>query len=163
MTAMKTIRSTASVLLAALVLGACSDDGPTFPTSFEPIELQNDLGVASSAANAPAAASFAALGIDIEAALMNAGSGAQLMLEAPALLIEGPLTPTARLKSRLESHATSRMIDAPMANALPAEALGTTFVWDVSTSQYVGSDAAGAPANGCLLYTSPEPTRQAEI
>ncbi|HET8771124.1 MAG TPA: hypothetical protein VFM71_09090 [Gemmatimonadaceae bacterium] len=148
MTAMKMIRATASVLLAALVLGACSDDGPTFPTSFEPIELQNDLGVASAAANAPAAASFAVLGIDIETALLNAGGGAALMLEAPALLIEGPLTPTAELQARVERQLVARRTDVQMADALPAEVLGTTFVWDVSTSQYIASDATGAPANG---------------
>ncbi len=142
MTAMKTIRSTASVLLAALIVGACSDDGPTFPTSFEPVELQNDLGVASEAANAPAAASYAALGVSIEDALFSAGGGVALM-DAPALLMQGPLTPTAELRARV-----ARSADMQMADALPAEALGVTFVWDIETSQYIASDATGAPANG---------------
>lgn len=138
----------APAAFALLALGACGDDGPSAPSVFDPVALQGDLGFAAEAMTAPATESFAAIGFMIDYALGGFGGGG-LVVEAPALLLEGALKPKAELKQRLRTQASLKM-----ASAIPAELLGETFEYDPETGEYAPGNRTGAPNNGVrfVLY-----------
>lgn len=138
----------APAAFALLALGACGDDGPSAPSVFDPVALQADLGFAAEAMTAPATESFAATGFMIDYALGGFGGGG-LVLEAPALLLEGAIKPKAAMVKRLRTQASLKM-----ASAIPAGLLGDTFEYDPETGEYVPGARVGAPANGVrfVLY-----------
>jgi len=139
----------AAALLATLVLTtACGDDGPTYPKTFDPAALQSELESADLAMSAPAVQAFASMSSEIDFAL--GGGGAPVVVDAPALLLENSITPSAQVRARLRAQAELRT-----ANALPPATLGKTFQWSTASSQYVAGSLAGAPANGVrfVLYT----------
>lgn len=128
---------------ALLLATACGDDGPNYPDVFDPAAIQTEITSANSAMSSPATEAFSGLGFLIDMALTD-GSGDPLVITAPAELIaEARLAPRKATLTRLRAQATLLQ-----ANAIPAEALGVTFTYDVETQQYVPSDIPGAPANG---------------
>lgn len=143
-------RSFAALALVAILATACGDDGPTYPTVFEPAALQADLTNAEAALSSPATGSFSVVGYDIDFALGGMGGGAVLAM--PALLLEETsVAPSARVVERARALARGELRTA---DAIPPAALGRTFEWNVETDAYVLGDRTGAPANGVrfVLY-----------
>lgn len=141
MRSFRALRSVTVVAAAAILTTACGSDGPTYPTVFEPGVLASDVQAAGSALGSPAAQSFVASGYAIDDALFNMDGGA--FLTAPALMLEDESTGPARVAARILRSAEVRTADA-----IPAAALGRTFVWDTNLGQYAVSQLPGAPANG---------------
>ena len=133
--------------IAALALAAACDSA-TAPVPLDAAGVQADVGAATAAVNAPATASFGALGPQINLALAAIGGGAGIA-DLPAALLSDPnaLATRAELRARvLETGGTPAVI--------PAVALGKTFEYDVVTDRYVAGLRTGAPANGVrfVLY-----------
>jgi hypothetical protein len=142
---LRSFRTLSAVAVAALVSAACGSDGPTYPSVFEPDVLRDQVGSAEAALEAPASASFIMSGYAIDDALFDLGGGA--LLTAPALMLEAEATGPARLAARVRQQVELRSADA-----IPAIALGRTFVWDDETSGYIMSELTGAPANGVRFH-----------
>lgn len=141
-----------AVLSALVLTGACGDDGPTYPDTFDPLEVQQDLEGVSASLNAPAAESFAAVGFLIDNTLFEMGGGPALAVEAPALLLDG--RPLRLHQARSIATRLKRNADLNQANAIPPAALGATFEYDPETNEYFLGERDGAPANGVrfVLY-----------
>ncbi len=159
---LRVLRPAAALALAATLVTACGDDGPTYPSVFAPAELQGDLGSASAALGAPATESFSFVGFDIDLALAALGGGGAV-LELPALLLEAESAiPSTRVAARVRSMVGA---EARTASAIPAPALGKTFEFDPLTDTYEMGERTGAPANGVrfVLYAiDPVTERPAE-
>lgn len=151
MRTVRSLRALAALALVTLVATACGDDGPTYPSVFDPAALQSELGSAEAALTAPATRSFSLVGYDIDYALLQLGGGGAA-LDLPALLLaEEGATPSARVVERARLLTDGELRTAA---AIPPAALGGTFEWDVTTDQYQLGDREGAPANGVrfILY-----------
>lgn len=143
-------RAAVPMFATLFLLSACSgEEGPTYPASFDPAGLRADLTVASALYSAPATESFGAAGFMIDFALGGFGGGG-FMFESPALLLSGPIKTNAPTAARLRAQA-----NVSMANALPAEAIGRTFEFDLTLNEYVVGTRRGAPTNGVrfVLYS----------
>lgn len=145
----------AAMLVAATT--ACGDDGPNYPDVFDPAAIAEEIGGAGAAMNAPATESFAASGSLIDDAI--AAIGVPLAVETPAQLLDGPLQmrELRSLMARMKRPAAALRTATPggtTAQAIPAFALGKTFVYDPEAGAYEVSDVPGAPSNGTrfVLY-----------
>jgi hypothetical protein len=141
-------RSLAAAALS-LALAACGKDNG--PSTFDPQGTSTDMAVAQDAFGSQQAASFAAIGPDISAAL----SGSPVVASSAALVLRSPSAASAvyarKVASLLPRGGTG--IQATVA-AISSSVLGTTFVWDEINDVYVASSLTGAPANGVrfVLY-----------
>ena len=136
-------RRSLSAAVLALALAACGKDNG--PSEFNPQGTAADMAAAQDAFASEQTASFAAVGIDISAAL----NGAPFVAGSAALALTRPSASSARYARQLAAlvPGARRGIQASVA-AVPSGLLGTTFVWDEATDAYVGSDLPGAPAAG---------------
>lgn len=107
------------------------------------------MTAAETAFQSPAVASYGAVGSDIAVAL----GGSAAAVTSPALAVSGTSSRERYARAVTRMLPSSSRIQASMA-ALPAAALGTTYVWDSTNAEYVQSDLSGAPSNGVrfLLY-----------
>lgn len=137
-------RSVASAALALAVAGCTKDTGPS---EFSAQGTSADVAAAENAFGSRQASSFAAVGIQISTVL----NGSPVVANSAALALHKPSAASARLVRQLAPLVPSAIrpagIRASMAG-IPAEAMGTTFVWDAETDAYVASDVGGAPATG---------------
>lgn len=141
-----------TVLSALLLAGACGDDGPTYPDTFDPLAVQQDMEGVNASLNAPASEAFGAMGPLIDNALAELdGGGPPLLIETPALLLDGPLN---RTQARSIATRLKRSASVKQASAIPPAALGATFEYDPESGEYFMGEEDGAPANGVrfILY-----------
>ncbi|MEO7475128.1 MAG: hypothetical protein ABIY46_07305, partial [Gemmatimonadales bacterium] len=127
----------------ALALAACGKDNG--PSEFNPTGTSADMAAAQGAFVSQQTSSFAAVGADISAVL----NGSPFVAGSAALALGGPPAAAARYARRMAALVPKarRGIQASVA-VVPSEVLGTTFVWDEATNQYVASGEAGAPSAG---------------
>jgi hypothetical protein len=140
-----------------MLAGCGKDNGPS---EFNPQGSSDDMAAAQSAFASSPAASFAAVGVDISAALGGSAAvagSAQLALSRPARTQQYTRAVTSLFHS-------SPAIQASVA-AIPVSVAGKTFVYDTATDTYLVSELTGAPSNGVrfLLYAvNPITLRPAE-
>jgi hypothetical protein len=136
--------ATRSVIAGALALGlaACGKDNG--PSEFNPTGTSADVSAAEGAFTGEQAASFAALGPAMQAAL--GGSG--LAVRTGALVVNGATGNAARYGQLLTALVPRSATSPVSAATIPSAVLGTTFVWDTAGDGYVASDLAGAPPSG---------------
>ena len=105
------------------------------------------MSAAQSAFQAPQVSSFAVLGASMSAVLNGSA-----VVKSSALAIRG--TDATRAARELAAIVPRQSAVQAAVTAIPAEYLGTTFVWDVGTGGYVASNLTGAPSQGVrfLLY-----------
>lgn len=127
----------------ALALAACGKDNG--PSEFNPTGTSADMAAAQGAFVSQQTSSFAAVGADISAVL----NGSPFVAGSAALALGGPPAAAARYARRMAALVpkAGRGIQASVA-VVPSEVIGTTFVWDEATDQYVASGEAGAPSAG---------------
>lgn len=148
----------------ALVAAACSDS--TGPQLSDPQQLSSDLQTVSSTFATPAFQSFSALG-------MAAGSPVPASARAGALLSAARITapqfarqPYADVPARLQAlRSAAPALGSPLsADVIPSPLWGKTFVWDVTTHQYIEdpSPAVPSPSTGVriILYAVDPITEQ---
>jgi len=136
------------VLAALVAAAACSDStGPLPP--LDEAALVGDMNAAASATDAPAAASLAVLGDQMNFAL--GGGVAVVAAEAVPALLKDPL---ALVKDGALAKRLAPTAGGTTASVIPQAALGKTFVYSTDSGRYVLSARTGAPANGVrfVLY-----------
>jgi hypothetical protein len=151
----RTLIPLAAAALAALA--ACSDGtGPSAP--LDPAAARADAQAMMDAFNAPTLQQYQVLGeyFDVGSAPVAAAvRGARELLASGRVVTSAQLGRVSAAVARgfLSSVGTTTSV-ASRAASLPADALGTTFVFDASLGQYVRSDRTGAPSNGVrfVLY-----------
>lgn len=141
----------ASLAVTALFVSACGE-GESLPTTVDPVAMQADVDAFEAGFSAPATDAFAGIGYAIDNAILAAGgvaSRSALMRMPAAMVAEGPVAPALRFRDHLREVSGDNI-----ANAIPLSALGKTFVYDITTDEYVVSALTGAPLNGVrfLLY-----------
>jgi hypothetical protein len=131
-----------------MLFTGCSDGtGPGEP--FDPARAEADLVVLGTLFESDQLAAFTEL-----SAYFDLGGGAPLatVSSARALATGGDASPaTARRMAMQAADALSLSTTSgsgPSLQSLPAEVLGTTFVFDTIADTYVESDRPGAPASG---------------
>lgn len=143
---------------ATLAAAACNEStGPQAHLS-NPAQLSADLQTVGNVFTSPAFQSFAALGV-------ATGSPVAVTTPVGALLGATPIVPPrtsaqpyANAPARLQALRTAAGVlrGGITASVIPPTLLGETFVWDVTTHQYVADPSATppAPANGVriILY-----------
>jgi hypothetical protein len=144
-----------SVTLVALALAlGCSNDSTAPDAPFDPTGTSADLAAIDESFDAPAMDAYAAASAQISAVV--GGSAALAVRAVPsAAIASGGKTGALRYAASLaREYRTTGLRPSFSAAGIPAEYLGTTFVYDVETDGYVASDLAGAPAAGVrfLLY-----------
>jgi hypothetical protein len=143
---------TAAVALVLPFIAACGDDSTGPETDLNPAEAQAALEqvIDQYFNDNPGLASLETFGAAIGNALPSL---------APATFSLQPESPTLygladRLGQSMRAvYARGNSLPMLMAN-IPTEVLGTTFVYDPGSSQYVASERTGAPTNGVrfILY-----------
>jgi hypothetical protein len=148
-------RVLAAAALAALAAG-CGKDSNAPEAPFDPAGTSSDMSAVGASFDSPALASFNAASDEI--GLTTGGSAALALTARPtASLATGGKASAVRYAASLAKRYTSRSQGPSLAVAqasIPANLLGTTFVWDVNVQHYAASDLTGAPADGVrfLLY-----------
>lgn len=144
-------RAVAAVALLVLA-GACGDStAPDAP--FDPAGTNADVAAIGESFESPALESYAAAAPYIGFAVGGALSPAVQAMPSAALAT-GKAGALRHATSLARSYAPRADRPSLSAAAIPAEYLGTTFVWDVDTDTYITSDLGGAPSNGVrfILY-----------
>jgi hypothetical protein len=150
-------RTRSLIPLAALAaLAACSDGtGPS--ANLDPVAARADAQAMMAAFNAPTLQEYQTLSgyFDVGSTPVAAAvRGARELLAGGKSVTSAQMGRVAVAGGFLSSTTETSSMVASRAASLPAEALGTTFVFDASAGQYVPSDRTGAPANGVrfILY-----------
>lgn len=147
------IRSVATVALVALAAG-CSGDSTAPDAPFDPAGTSADIAAINESFDAPAMEAFAAASGEIS--LTIGGSAALAVQAVPSgAIASGGKAGALRYAAALARQYQAGDLGPSLSSAaIPAEYLGTTFVWDVETDAYVASELAGAPGNGVrfVLY-----------
>jgi hypothetical protein len=142
-------RLSVSAAVLTVALAACGKDNG--PSEFDPQGTSADVTEAQSAFVSPQSASFASIGADISTVL----NGAPVVASSSALTSLRPSAASARYARQLVRllPGGGPRIQASV-SAIPASALGVTYVWDEGAHVYAASDLSGAPSNGVrfLLY-----------
>lgn len=129
-------------LSVALVLGGCGDD----EAPFNPQGTSDDMAALSAAFDAPVVQSFNALGDDMDNTFIIP------LVRTSTQLIQGAGDGWKLAgKAKSIAHSVRALAGTPSTVALaliPAEFLGQTYEYDVSSDSYVLSERTGAPANG---------------
>lgn len=130
-------------LSLALTLGACGDDNET---PFNAQGTADDMAALSAAFDAPVMQSFAALGDDMDNAfLMPLVRTSTDIVQAAS---RGWTVPAKAGKIAQSVRALAGGRSGVAFALIPAEYLGQTYEYDVTTDRYVLSERTGAPANG---------------
>lgn len=155
---MRSTRNARTIFLAAAVmLGGCGGDSND-PTTFDPAGMSDDLG----AAIVTYAAIFnGELGQNFELVANELGS---MTGSAPVVTLAATALESAMEDRELASHqqvaaAVRSLLRTPTpisgaAVILPSEVLGTSFVWDAGSTDYIASERTDAPDDGVrfVLY-----------
>lgn len=151
---MRFLRNAGPVVLCAVLLTGCGGDSND-PTPFDPAGIQGDL--ASTNAIFSVFDGDAGQSLALAAEHLNGGGGP--ILEPAARMLRAAITEQGdsaaeQLLAATRTIARSRMPQGGAAVILPAEILGTTFVWDAGTGEYVASERTDADDNGVrfVLY-----------
>jgi hypothetical protein len=141
--------------LAVLAVG-CGKDSNAPDAPFDPAGTSSDMSAVGASFDSPAMASFNSAADEIS--LTTGGSAALALAARPtAALATGEKPSAVRYAAALAKRfsGSGRHPSLAVAQAsIPANLLGTTFVWDVNVQHYAASDLTGAPADGVrfLLY-----------
>ena len=143
---------------AALTAAACnSNTGPQAHLS-NPAQLSADLQTVGSIFTSPAFQSFSALGLATGSPVAATTRVGALLGATPIVPPRTSTQPYANAPARLQALRTAAgaLRGGITASVIPPTVLGETFVWDVTTHQYVADPSATppAPANGVriILY-----------
>jgi hypothetical protein len=143
----------AAFALVSPFVAACSDDSTSPPPDINPAETQAALEqvIEQYFTDNPGLISLDAFQAAIGNALPSIAPSFTLHPESPSLF-----GMAGRMGADVQA-AYARVTSLPMLMAnIPTDALGTTFVYDPGSSQYIPSDPprTGAPANGVrfILY-----------
>ena len=143
---------------AALTAAACnSNTGPQAHLS-NPAQLSADLQTVGSIFTSPTFQSFSALGLATGSPVAAATPVGALLGATPIVPPRTSTQPYANAPARLQALRTAAgaLRGGITASVIPPTVLGETFVWDVTTHQYVADPSATppAPANGVriILY-----------
>lgn len=153
-------RAVAAVALLVLA-GGCSGDSTAPDAPFDPAGTSSDVAAIGESFEAPALESYAVASTQIGSIL--GGSFATAVRAIPTAAVAGDKAGALRYAASLaRSYAPGTERPSLSAASIPAEYLGTTFVWDAETDTYVESDLGGAPSNGVrfLLYAINPATQQ---
>lgn len=144
-------RAVAAVALLVLAGGCGDSTAPDAP--FDPAGTNADVAAIGESFESPALESYAAAAPYIGFAVGGALSPAVQAMPSAALAT-GKAGALRHATSLARSYAPRADRPSLSAAAIPAEYLGTTFVWDVDTDTYITSDLGGAPSNGVrfILY-----------
>src|SRR3989475_1079633 len=146
------------VLAAGLALAAgCGKESGTGPgkvTLSDPANTTATLQAVAATFTTPAFQSFAALGTFFIPKTAAAAGAALIEATLPRM----PTTDArsyARSAQRARALASVLLAKSVAASIFPPSVLGTTYVWDPSSSSYVASTLTGAPSNGIrfIIYT----------
>jgi hypothetical protein len=139
-----------------LLAVGCGKDSNAPDAPFDPAGTSSDMSAVGASFDSPALLSFNAASDEIS--LTAGGSAALALLARPsASLATGGKASAVRYAAALAQGyggGAHRPSLAVAQASIPAELLGTTFVWDVNVQHYAASDLTGAPADGVrfLLY-----------
>jgi hypothetical protein len=161
-------RSARLALTAALLLSAaCSDGTGPAPANFDPVQTDADLNALADVAGNPSLESFNVMsGYFSVSQPVSASSASARVLSS----MKAPLTSvTARKVAEQTARSLATRLfksgsSVPSLEVLPPDQLGTTYIFDDATAQYVASTREGAPANGVrfVLYAL-DPVSEAPI
>ena len=145
-------RSVAAVVLFALA--GCSGDSTAPDAPFDPAGTSSDIAAIEQSFDAPAMEAYAAASVQISAAVGGSAAAAVRAVPTAAIGSAGKGGALRYADSHARQHSTTGLRPSLSTAAIPAEYLGTTFVYDVETDAYVASDLSGAPSGGVrfLLY-----------
>jgi len=146
-------RSVATVALLALAAG-CKTDSTAPNAPFDPAGTSADIAAIDQSFEAPAMDAYAAASSQIGAVVGGSAAAAVLAVPSAAITSGGKAGALRYAASLAKQYQTGTLRPSLSTAAIPAEYLGTTFVWDVETDTYVASDLTGAPSSGVrfLLY-----------
>jgi len=154
----RSTRSWWAVATAAAVAAACSSStGPQAHLS-NPAQLSTDLQTVGSVFTSPAFQSFGALSVATGSPVAATTPVGALLGATPIVPPRTSTQPYAKAPARLQALRTAAgaLRGGITASVIPPTVLGETFVWDVTTHQYVADPSATppAPANGVriILY-----------
>ena len=154
----RSTRSWWAVATAAAVAAACnSSTGPQAHLS-NPAQLSTDLQTVGSVFTSPAFQSFGALSVATGSPVAATTPVGALLGATPIVPPRTSTQPYAKAPARLQALRTAAgaLRGGITASVIPPTVLGQTFVWDVTTHQYVADPSATppAPANGVriILY-----------
>ena len=144
-------RAVAAAALLAFAAG-CSKDSTAPNAPFDASGTSADVSAIDESFDSPAAAAFATASVQISNVVEGVAGAAIRSIPSAAVARDGKAGAfrySAALAKRYRANGPSLS-----AAAIPAEYLGSTFVYDVDTDSYVESDLSGAPVNGVrfLLY-----------
>ena len=147
-------RSVAALALLALAAGCGGGESNAPDAPFDPQGTSADVAAINQSFDAPAMAAYASASTQISAAIGGAAAAAVRAVPSAALASSGKTGALRHAVSLVRPTGTAGLRPSFATAAIPAEYLGTTFVYDVETDGYVASDLSGAPSNGTrfLLY-----------
>jgi hypothetical protein len=139
--------------MLALALSACSDS-TTPGADFDPGAVVADVQAAKAPFQTDVYRSFAGVSPKIDAALGASVSGGAALAASEPGRAGDPRAAARHLVTMLRGNGGASMASPSAAPTVPAELMGTTFVWSVEATGYVPSELPGAPANGVrfMLY-----------
>ena len=144
--------------VAALTAAACNETTRPQAHLSNPAQLSADLQTVGSVFTSPAFQSFSALGLATGSPVAATTRVGALLGAAPIVPPRTSTQPYANAPARLQALRTAAgaLRGGITASVMPPTVLGETFVWDVTTHQYVADPSATppAPANGVriILY-----------
>jgi hypothetical protein len=146
-------RSVAALVLLALAAG-CSNDSNAPNAPFDPAGTSADVAAIDQSFEAPAMEAYASASGQISALVGGAAAAAVRAVPSAAIASDGQTGALRYAASLARQYQPSGLRPSFSTAAIPAEYLGTTFVYDVATDGYVASDLSGAPSGGVrfLLY-----------
>lgn len=140
---------------AALVTVACNETSGPQPQLSNPQQLSSDLQTVSGVLTSPTIQSFSALRSANGSPVRAPARAGTLLGAAPIVPPRAANQPYADAPARLQALrlAASTFGSGITASVIPTPLLGKTFVWDVTTHQYVVGPDPG-PTNGVrvILY-----------
>ena len=146
-------RSAAAAALIALAAG-CGNDSTAPDAPFDPSGTSADVAAIEQSFNAPAMEAYAAASLQISATVGGAAAVAVKAAPSAAIARGGKAGALRYAASLARQYAATGPQPSFSTAQIPAEYLGTTFVYDVETDNYVASDLTGAPSGGVrfMLY-----------
>ena len=163
---MRIVRRPAARVLAAAVLAAllaaCGENGPSGP--FDAAGTSADIGTMQGMFATSSFNSFSGLSADMDAVLGGSVTASVAAVPQGTAAARGPIQNApgyVRQLTALLPHARAAGL-SPSTGAIPATALGTTFIYDEAAAGYVVSDRTGAPSDGVrfVLYAVDPLTHQ---